>query len=87
MAMIDIDLNEFSTNDLIDELIERLERKNVRNHEKSQIQSALENAVTANFSNMLKIRIRTLNNVYKMEHISKIWNKYTPQQIETLLPE
>lgn len=87
MAMIDIDLSEFSTTDLIDELIERLERKSVRNHEKSEIHLALENAITASFSNTLKVKISNLNDIYKMEHISKIWNKYTPQQIENALPE
>lgn len=87
MAMIDIDLSEFSTTDLIDELIKRLDRKMVSAHEKNEIQLALEEALKSKFQNTMQVKISNLNDIYKMEHISKIWNKYSPQQIENALPE
>ena len=84
---VEIELGDLDARDLLEELIERIGDDDTPADVKSHIQGTLENIISANFEKIMDVKIKTLIDVQKMEHIAKIWNKYTPQQIENALPE
>lgn len=89
---VDVDIDEFDTHELVQEICRRLSkergRKSLTPKQKEEIKeefSALQDAL--NFSIDAGIAIRTLDNKIKYEHLAIVFNKYTVEQIQGLLPE
>jgi hypothetical protein len=91
---VDVDIDEFSTSDLIDELEYRLRERDI-DIKSINFQLLLTNArkvlkkaeihIPANTHNGLTIE--TMEDNIKLEHIQKVWNQYTSAQFEQLLPD
>jgi hypothetical protein len=84
---VEIELGEIDARDLLEELIERIGDDDTPSDVRGHIQGTIENIITANFEKIMDVKIKTLIDVQKMEHISTIWNKYTLQQMQNALPE
>jgi len=82
---VDVDLNDIDTDDLVDELESRL-RKFSRK-EKEDLKEFLQPLSDILFDNPFEdIEIKTLEDQMKIEHLIKVFYKYTSSQMETLLP-
>lgn len=86
---IDVDLDEFDTEELADELISRVGKygeKGLSDKEKNK----LANDLAPLFKKITKtpegIPCESLDDQIKLEHLKKVWGKYTSFQIEKLLP-
>ena len=90
-AYIDIDMDDINTNNLVEEICRRLKRavgKNpVSDKEKNELKESFANIgkVLSEVS-IESIRVKTLDDKIKCEHLAFVFNKYSVQQIQTLLP-
>lgn len=99
MAYIEVyvNLNEFDTNELIDELICRL--NNSRARLKKQVNKKdidkVKKVILSDFADIPELigtesvdgfELKTLDDKMKMEHIIQVWSKYSLSQIQYLLP-
>jgi hypothetical protein len=94
---VDVDINEFCTNELIDELVHRLRSKNQRLKKqvnKEDIEK-VRKAIKVEFVDLPELigndsingfELKTLDDKMKMEHLVQVWSKYTLSQIQYLLP-
>lgn len=83
---IDIDLDEFSLDDLIKECCEQLERAQKRNN-KNIINSfkCLKYLLTGDYQS--KFEINNELDKMKLDHLSNVFNEYTLDDLEKLLPK
>lgn len=86
MAYIDIELDDFDTADLLEELQSRVGRIGHMS-EKQQESFRLMFRRILNDSAPTPFQLNTLDDQLKTEHLQKVWNKYTWAQIVDLLPE
>lgn len=94
---VDVDLSEFNTNEIIDELISRL--NNSRARLKKQVNKEdidkVKKVILSDFADIPELigtesvdgfELNTLDDKMKMEHLVHVWNKYSLSQIQYLLP-
>lgn len=74
---IDVELDEFTTKDILDELKDRINSNEITLKDLKKLFSL----------SLHGIEIETLDDEYKIDHIKKVWNKYTASQMEQLLKE
>jgi len=77
---VDIDLDEIDNDDLVKECCRRISRIILSDSQKKDLRDALSIMPEDG------IKIKTLEDKIKFEHLCKIFNKYTSSQIENLLP-
>lgn len=85
---VDIDLDEFDTDDLVDEIISRIQkeplqktRKFKAEHKKELVEALSNSPLSLSCSNG-----KSLEDIFKDELFEKIRDKYTSSQIESALP-
>ena len=88
---VDVYLDEFETEELIEEIVKRFKtfktRKQVTDAQKQVMRDEFTPLLQElNISLLPKIKVLSLDDKMKYEHIASIWNKYTSSQIENLLP-
>lgn len=87
---VDVDLDEFDTDDIIDELKSRMKltgRKAVSDSKiKEIVKTAQQVLVELKREEEVVLPSNTINDKLKMEHLERVWDKYTAAQIEQLLP-
>jgi len=85
---VDVDLDEFETYEICDELVRRLRsygRKELTEKQKSEIReeiSSLSQKIGFSFSD---VSVSSLNDKMKADFIMSIWDKYTIWELENLL--
>ena len=84
---VDVDLDEFSTDDLVDEIIDRITKKQFckdkqfnAEHKKELIEALSNSPLSLSCSNG-----KSLEDIFKDELFEKIREKYTSSQIEAAL--
>ncbi len=88
---VEVDLDEFDTDELVDELISRINRtwsrEQLTDDQKKQLLESIE-PLFEELSPIAEagIEINTIDDEMKRDHIAKVWNKYTPIQFEQLIP-
>lgn len=88
---VEVDLDEFDTDNIVDELISRINRswsrKQLTGAQKKQLLETIE-PLFEELSPLAEIgiEINTIDDEMKRDHIAKVWNKYTPIQFEQLIP-
>lgn len=81
-----VDLDEFSTDEIANELSRRITDSSLSRKKIERMKDDLE-ALLQKFSLGEKgLPVKTLDDKQKIEHLSKVWDKYTSWQIENLLP-
>lgn len=88
---VDIDMDDIETEDLVDEICNRITtyktRKKLTEDDKKKIRGLLEPLVKElGLSPLEDLKIRTLDDKMKMEHIISIFNKYSINEIQNKLP-
>ena len=91
---VDIDVTEFDTDEILSEAIHRLNShkklslrdQNYKNELINMVKDLYEQLEFEKNDISETIEIKTLDDKYKLEHLSKIWNKYTPTDFENNLP-
>jgi len=88
---IDVDLDEFETYELINELVKRF--KSFRNKQrptdsdKNTLREELEPLLKKlAISPLPELEIKTLDDKIKFEYLTTVWHKYTSSKLEQLLP-
>jgi hypothetical protein len=76
---VDIDLSDFDTNEILSELEDRYKSKYITEKQKQEIYEFAEEIVPA------KIKIVSLADKMKLEHIEQCFDKYSLEEIQTLL--
>lgn len=89
---VDVDIDEFETDELVEEICRRLKRDIGRRaltlKQKEELKNSYEElAIALRITPKESIEVITLDDQMKYEHLFKIFHKYTTTQIETLLPE
>lgn len=87
---VEVDFDEFSTGELVDELLNRITAQGRIKLSESQ-KKELCDSIKPLFEELSPlaesgIEINTIDDEMKREHIAKVWNKYTPIQFEQLMP-
>lgn len=87
---VDVDLDEFDTYELVDELCKRLKeiggRKKIKDDDRKKLNEELQPVITLlNIHQINFPSIITLEDKLKIEVISGVWNKYTLSQLEEKL--
>ncbi len=94
---VDVDLDQFDTNDLISELVNRLKRSNVRLKKQvtKEDTEKIKKEIRGEFVELSDLiggesidgfELKTLDDKLKMEHLLQVWSKYSLSQIQYLLP-
>lgn len=87
---VEVDIDEFDTDDLVDELLYRVNsmgRKKLTDAQKKQLLEAIEPLFEELSPSVdLGIEIKTIEDEMKRDHIAKVWNKYTSYQLEQIIP-
>lgn len=94
---VDVDLNEFDTNQIIDELISRLNNSRARLRKAvSKVDvDKIKKIILSDFADIPELigtesvdgfELTSLDDKLKMEHLVHVWNKYSLSQIQYLLP-
>lgn len=88
---VDVDIDEFDTSDLVDELVKRMKyqntRKSLTQKQKDDLKETLsELNQVLSLAPVNGIEIKTLDDKIKFEHIANVFNKYSIADIESKLP-
>lgn len=87
LVNVDIDLNDFDIDEIIDHLVRKLSRMKTQSPKEFQlIVEQFKNDLSVNL-NVAKLPNKTLEDNFKHEHLFEIWDKYTSNQFEALLPK
>ncbi len=94
MAYINIDLDEFDSDEIIDEIIRRLKVKpgdsfEISDKERKKLIAALsikKPLFEYDGIDYKGPKIETLEDQFKVDHFLKIFNKYTSAELEKLIP-
>ena len=90
---VDVDLDDLDLDDLIGATIDKIESEGRRRDRMSDNGKASYDRLinelkdTVGISNTAGLIAKTLDDQMKLEHLSKVFSKYTCAQIEQLLPE
>lgn len=87
---VDIDLDEFETYEIIDELVRRFKKVGKKGFSEEQKKSLIEDVNELNKSLGLfstGLLVKTLDDKMKVDHLIKVWGKYNSFDIEKMLPE
>ena len=79
---VDVELDDFDNDDLIDEICDRLKRGLISDKLRQKLRTSF-NVIT---NNIEIIKVESIEDMAKYEHLSKVFNKYTSAEIERLLP-
>jgi hypothetical protein len=87
---VDIDIDEFDTSDLVDELVKRMKcqntKKSLTQKQKDELKETLsELNKVLSLAPVNGIEIKTLDDKIKFEHIANVFNRYSIYQLEQLL--
>ena len=82
-VQVDVDIEDFDTDEVIDDLIRRI--KSHRAKEKLTDSQRAEIIKAMNIDFPAQLRIKTLDDVQKFEHLLKVWDKYNSYQFEDLI--
>jgi hypothetical protein len=86
---IDVDLDEFDTDDLIEELsfrVKRIGKKGMTDKNKQAIKEPLMDLLTVlNLTPDDTIEVKTLDDKIKYEHIASVFEKYTAFELQSIL--
>lgn len=88
-VQIDIDLDEFNTSEIVEELQSRLRkfgRKGLTVIQKEVLKTYLSGLIDDLELFPFNLPNTTPEDRMKIEHLAKVWNNYTSYQIEKLLP-
>ena len=88
LESVDIDLDEFETYEIASELTDRLRkfgRKGFTVKQREDLKRDLEDLLDR-IGVTDSLPTSTLEDQMKIEHLKKVWEKYTSYQIEELLP-
>lgn len=87
----EIDMDEISTRELVSEIISRIgngRRKRLNDYQTQQLKNAL---IPLNqklgYSTAEFFPVSSLDDRSKLEHLERVWQKYTVTEIEKALPE
>lgn len=91
---VDVDLDEFDTDELITELIGRIKENSVRKGLPPEKLKTIMEAVLMDFADILELTgleysvfpVKTLDDKMKVEHLSTVFEKYTLSHIQSVLP-
>lgn len=89
---VDVDLDEFDTQDLVDEIVKRLKhdisirKKLTEKHIAALKESVTELSAALKIENVHVISAQSLDDVMKINHLNEVWNKYTVSDFESKLP-
>jgi phenylpyruvate tautomerase PptA (4-oxalocrotonate tautomerase family) len=87
---VDIELDEFDTDDLVQELTSRIKasgRKRLTDKQKAELMEDLKDLYRAlGLADDSAISVKTLDDKMKIEHLSSVWNRYSSSEIEQRLP-
>lgn len=86
---VDVDLDDFDTYELLRELKSRIRRFGRKGLTESQLKELKADLLEANkeLGILLDgIEIKTLEDKMKIEHLGRVWDKYTFYQLENQLP-
>lgn len=88
---VDVDLDEFDTEDIVGELVSRLKyqkgRKSLTDKQKQEISNELNEL--NEFLNLLPVKgveIKSLEDKLKFEHFANVFHRYSISDIENRLP-
>lgn len=87
---VDVDLDEFDTKDLVDELLDRLKRERGRKALSDKQKDKLKEELKVFYKEMFGItnvplECKTLDDQLKIEFLKTVWDKYTPTEMEQKL--
>ena len=88
---VEVDLDEFDTDDIVDELLSRINRswnrKQLTDAQKKQLLETIE-PLFEELHPLAEagIEINTIEDEMKRDHLAKVWHKYTSFQLEQLIP-
>jgi ATP-dependent Lon protease len=87
---VDIELDEFDTDDLVQELTSRIKasgRKRLTDKQKAELMEDLKDLNRAlGLADDSAISVKTLDDKMKIEHLASVWNRYNSIEIEQRLP-
>ncbi len=86
---VEVDLDDIDTDDLVSELSDRIRRtkRMLNGDQKAQlIKEFKELAIDLQFPISHHISIKSLDDKMKLEHLTKVFEKYTSADIERMLP-
>lgn len=87
---VDVDLDEFETSELVDEVLKRLKKvsggKTVDEKKRIELKIAVQDLASF-FGVPDEMNINSLDDKLKYEHLVSVFNKYTLAQIQERLPE
>ena len=85
---VDVDLDDIDFDDLVNELCERLNRSKRMNpkQKKELIEACTEILASLDKDTDTLIKVKSLDDKIKYEHLKKVFSKYSPSQLETLIP-
>lgn len=85
---IDVDLSEFNDDEVIDELKYRIVQTHYPDEDIKELLETIKDnkRYSKLFEDIDSLPIKTLDDKLKLEHLLKIWNDYTADEIENLLP-
>lgn len=85
---VEVDLDKIDLNDLIETFLEKFERFKERRLSNKETKAFEENlqAIKAAIADNPAFEIATLDDTFKMEHLKRVFDKYTAAHIESVLP-
>jgi len=87
---VEVCLADIDTTDLVSEIADRFRKNNISKSLIEELRDA-NNSLNELFRNVAstkyQIKIENLNDLMKYEHLAKVFNKYSLDKLETLLPE
>lgn len=86
---VDIELDDIDTDDLIEEVCSRMEMsgsKKLTKEQMSRLRTDFEMLANSLYGLGDAIKVNTLEDRMKYEHLASVWNKYNSSQMESLLP-
>ncbi len=90
---VDVDLDEFDLDELVGAVLDKIDSEQSRFSRMTDNQKAYYNKTinelkeALNISNGAGLIAKTLDDQMKLEHLSKVFSKYTSAQIEQMLPD
>ena len=84
---VDVDLGDFRTDDLLHECLRRIKNKDTRKELSNNIVKEFLDEIRVLSGLESPIKIESLDDQMKYEHLSKVFSKYNSLDIERLLPE
>ena len=91
-VQVDVDIDEFDTYELVDELCRRLKkdasgRKKLTDKQKAELKEVMTDLTEILLPQPELIEVVTLEDKMKYDHLVKVFGKYSSSQMEKALPE